>query len=142
MVSYSYTKTISGRIFNQRSVIEKLDFTTGIEGMSCDCSDSRYCYEPVGHVVTGDLTIIRDAKLRSLVERGPSYREKKYIDWNINERLRKEVVAKYKQRWSSSEGVDISVFSEWECKLNECIQQRIAALRKKHINKRRKHVLK
>ena len=35
--------------------------------MSCNCSDSRYCYEPVGHVVTGDMTII--AKLRSLVEK-------------------------------------------------------------------------
>ena len=29
MVSYSYTKTISGRIFNQRTVIEQLDLTTG-----------------------------------------------------------------------------------------------------------------
>ena len=69
----------------------------------------------IGHVVTGDLTIIRDAKLRSLVERGPSYREQNYIDWNINERLCKEAVAKYKRRWSSREGVDISVFNEWEC---------------------------
>ena len=141
MVSYSYTKTISGRIFNQRTVIEKLDLTTGTEGMLCDCSDSHYCYEPVGHVVTGDLTIVRDAKLRSLVERGPSYREQNYIDWNIT-RLCKEAVAKYKRRWSSREGVDISVFNEWECKLNEYIQLRIAALRKKHINKRRKHILK
>jgi hypothetical protein len=33
---------------------------------------SKYCYEPAGHVVTGDLTIIRDAKLRSLVMKGPS----------------------------------------------------------------------
>ena len=30
--------------------------------MCCDCSTSSYCYEPAGHVVTGDLTIIRDAK--------------------------------------------------------------------------------
>ena len=34
------------------------------------CSNSKYCYEPAGHVV---LTIIRDAKLRSLVMKGPSY---------------------------------------------------------------------
>ena len=37
----------------------------GTENMLCDCSSSTYCYEPVGHVITGDLHIIRDAKLRS-----------------------------------------------------------------------------
>ena len=72
MVSYSYTRTISGAIFNQRSVVEELDLDEGIENVCCDCSDSKYCYEPAGHVVTGDLTIIRDAKLRSLVMKGPS----------------------------------------------------------------------
>ena len=72
MVSYSYTRTISGKIFNQRSVVEEPDVNRGTEGMCCDCSTSTYCYEPAGHVVTGDLTIIRDAKLRSLVRKGPS----------------------------------------------------------------------
>ena len=64
--------TISGIIFNQRTVVEELDVDRGTEGMSCDCSSSSYCYVPAGHVVTGDLTIIRDAKLRSLVRKGPS----------------------------------------------------------------------
>ena len=142
MVSYSYTRTISGRIFNQKSVVEELDLTRGTEGMCCDCSNSSYCYEPAGHVMTGDLTIIWDAKLRSLVRKGPSYREQNYIDWNINERLCREAVAKYKHRWSTREGVDVSAFNEWECKLNECIRRKIASLRKKCINKRTKHVLK
>ena len=54
----------------------------------------------------------------------------------------REAVARYKRRWSTREGVDVSSFNEWECKLNECIQRKIASLRKKCINKRRKHVLK
>ena len=61
----------------------------------------------------------------------PSYREQNYIDWNMNERLCREAVAKYKRRWSTREGVDVSAFNEWECKLNECIQRKIASLRKK-----------
>ena len=36
------------------------------------------------HVVTGDLNIIRDAKLRSLVEKGPSFREQNSINWKVN----------------------------------------------------------
>ena len=75
MVSYTYTKTISGQIFNHKRVVEELDFDSGTEDMHCDCTTSSYCYEPAGHVVTGDLNIIRDARLRSLIEKGPSYRE-------------------------------------------------------------------
>ena len=103
---------------------------------------SKYCYEPAGHVVTGDLTIIRDAKLRSLVMKGPSYREQNCIDWTTNERLCREAVAEYKRKWSTREGVDIRAFNEWEHKLNECIQRKIASLKSKHINNRKNHVLK
>ena len=48
---------------------KKSDFDVGTENMCCDCS---YCYEPVGHVVNGNLTIIRNAKLRALVAKGTS----------------------------------------------------------------------
>ena len=112
------------------------------EGMCCDCTNSKYCYGPVGHVVTGDLTIIRDAKLRSLIKKGPSFREQNCIDWTVNERLCREAVAKYKRRWSTREGVDVRIFNEWDHKVNECITRKIASLRSKHINKRKKHILK
>ena len=59
-----------------------------------------------------------------------------------NERLCREAVAEYKCKWSTREGVDIRAFNEWEHKLNECIQRKIASLKSKHINKRKKHVLK
>ena len=58
MVSYSYTKTISGQIFNQKRVVEELDFDIGTEDMHCNCSTCDYCYEPAGHVVTGDLNML------------------------------------------------------------------------------------
>ena len=51
-------------------------------------------------------------------------------------------MAEYKRRWSTREGVDVRAFNEWEHKVNECIQRKIASLRNKHINKRRRHVLK
>ena len=54
MFSYSYARTISGRIFNNKGVVEGLDVT---EDMLCECKGSSYCYEPVGHVITEDLTI-------------------------------------------------------------------------------------
>ena len=57
------------------------------------------------------------------------------MHWTTNERLCREAVAEYKRKWSTREGVDIRAFNEWEHKLNECIQWKIAALKSKHINK-------
>ena len=112
IVSYKYTKTIAGRIFNQKKVVQELDIDRGIKDMFCDCSTSKYCYEPAGHVITGDLTIVRDAELRSLIEKGQSFREQNCINWSINESLCKEAVAKYKRKWSRKEKVDVRTLNE------------------------------
>ena len=41
--------------------------------------------------------IVRDAKLRSLIEKGPSFRDQNCINWSINESLCKEA-SKYKRK--------------------------------------------
>ena len=48
-------------------------------------------------------------------------------------RLCRKAVEKYKCKWSWREGVDMRVLNEWECKVNEYVNKRIASLRKKHI---------
>ena len=121
--------------------MEELDFEVGTEDMHCECSSSKYCYEPAGHVVMGDLNIITDAKLRSLIMKGPSYREQNATDWRVNMEICREAVASYKHKWSRKERVHLRVLNEWEHKVNECIEQRIRLLRRKRIN-RRQHVLK
>ena len=94
-----------------------------------------YLYMSAGHVVTGDLNIIRDAKLRALIEKGPSFREQNPINWKINEDIIcRRAVAEYKCKWSKKEGVDMRVLNEWEHKVNECIRRRIQLLHENHIN--------
>ena len=57
-------------------------------------------YEPLGHVVTGNLSINKDSKLRQLIKKGPSYREQNNINWNVNAKICKEAVSKYKVKWA------------------------------------------
>ena len=109
--------------------------------MECSCNSSEFCYGPAGHEVTGDLRIIKDAKLRELVNKGPSYREQNNIDWGLNARICKEAVTKYKVKWSRRLGIDRRVLNEWDKKVHEAIDRRVQLLRSKHVNKRRKHVL-
>ena len=47
-ISYSYTKTIAGKIFNFKQSIKDIDFELGTTNLSCDCHVSDFRYEPVG----------------------------------------------------------------------------------------------
>ena len=40
----------------------------------------KYIDKNVGHVITGNLTIVRHRKLRKLLQKGPSYREPNNIN--------------------------------------------------------------
>ena len=75
VVGYKYARTISSKIFYQKSVVKQLYLDNGTKDMECSCSLSEFFYEPAEHVVTGDFSIIKDAKLRELVNKVPSYRE-------------------------------------------------------------------
>ena len=79
IVSYLYTKPIAGKIFNFKRCLRDLDFDVGTKNLICDCQDSRFKYGPAGHVLTGNLSIIRNRKLRKLLSIGPSYREQNNI---------------------------------------------------------------
>ena len=49
---------------------------------SCPCKTSKFCYRPHGHVISGDLTVMENVKLRELFYKGLRYREP--IDINLN----------------------------------------------------------
>ena len=42
IVSYKYTSTIAGKVFNHKKTVSDIDFSVGSNEMSCDCSSSRY----------------------------------------------------------------------------------------------------
>ena len=52
----------------------------------CTCSESMHTDPHHGHVVTGDLRIIENSKLRKLFSKGPNYRENKTINYKLFER--------------------------------------------------------
>ena len=57
---------------------------------SSDCKDSKYVYQPVGHIVTGNLEIISDSRIRKIVSKGPKYRFPSYINF---EKCREEIAS-------------------------------------------------
>ena len=81
----------------------------GTAGMVCSCNSSRYKYESCGHVVTGDLSIIKDIKLRNLISKGPTYREQNNIDWRVNLKNCKAAVSRYAKKWAKEASVNTHI---------------------------------
>ena len=74
--------------------------------MTCNCESSQYMYTPAGNVVTGNLKIIEDYKLRKLIMKGPSHREQNSINWDLNMKLCKDAIVKYTKKWAHELKVD------------------------------------
>ena len=85
-VVYSLTGTIRNTVFNYKDVVSKIDvndketFGTGIK--HCDCFSQKLSDNHHQHVITGDLRIVKNTKLRKLLSKGPNYREARTIRWN------------------------------------------------------------
>ena len=102
---------------------------------------SDFRYEPVGHVITGNLGIVENRKLRKLLDKGPSFREQNNIIWDTNLKILKKAIREYKVQWARKEKVDSRALDEWECRVVEAIQTRIDRLRKNKKNPRKRQVL-
>ena len=63
---YKFGKTIGSKILDYNEVLKGADVASydDITQMSCDCDSSPFRNSTFGHVITGDLDIIQDDKLK------------------------------------------------------------------------------
>ena len=57
IISYMYTKPIGLTIFNFRKVAQEHDINEPLNNQ-CACKQSNFLYQPLGHVIAGDLRVI------------------------------------------------------------------------------------
>ena len=88
-----------------------------------------HCYEPHSHVITGDLRVIENAKLRELFAKGPKYREPNTINWKATEITFLESIDLYANNWSKREQVELRYLSEWKDQLKELAADSISNLK-------------
>ena len=59
VVSYQYTSTVASKLFNFAPALSNLNVSEYLSNpQACQCKESKLCYEPHGHVITGDLRVI------------------------------------------------------------------------------------
>ena len=93
--------------------------------------DSPFLNTDVGHIVTGDLTIVRDRKLRKLLQKDHHIENPQK---SIGERLQIciNVVREFKTKWAKREKLTSKVFNEWECTIIDLIKHTIKRIKRKH----------
>ena len=94
----------------------------------CECNTSSHLHEPYGHVITGDLSIIPNSKLRYLIAKGLKYREPCKVDCDKNLSLLCEAVDQYALQWAKREIVELSALSSWKEMVKGQIEERISKL--------------
>ena len=68
-------------IFNVNKLVSDLDIYANTPN-SRECKDSKFIYPSAGHIITGNLKIIPDSRIRHIVSKGPKYRFPSNIDFN------------------------------------------------------------
>ena len=129
-MSYEYTSTVASKLFNFPPALSNLNVSEYLSNpQTCQCKESKFCYEPYGLVITGDLRVIENAKLRELVAKGPKYRVPNKVNWKATETMLLESTDLYAKHWSKREQVELKCLSEWNDQLKELVANRISNLK-------------
>ena len=130
ILSYEYTSTVASKIFNFAPALSILNVSEYLSNpQTCQCKEFKFCFEQHGHVITGDLRVIENARLRELVVEGPEYREPNRVSWKATETMFLESIDLYTKNWSKREQVDLKYLSEWKDQLKELVTDRISNLK-------------
>ena len=133
LFSYSYTTPIATKIFINKDVLQRLHTKDAFDYTPvCSCNSSKFCYQPVGHVITGDLDIVENKTLRELLSTGPKFREPISFSWKQNLEIIMNSVEDYAKRWAKEEDVEVDTSSEWVKSIASLVNRRIQS--NHHVN--------
>ena len=88
VVTFHLDPPIRNKILNYKKTVTEIEIIKQNNSFiannlpTCECSTSLFKDPVHNHVVTGDLRIITNPKLRKLISKGPNFRENKFISYD------------------------------------------------------------
>lgn len=118
-------------MFNYKETVNQVITKEWLEDTSfvCDCASSSFCDSHHGHIVCGDLRIIKNKKLRVLLSKGPSFREPANINWDKFVKDLKVSLRICVSKWAHHGQVDSSQFDCWIDEVLNHVNSKIQKLR-------------
>ena len=144
-IVYTLDSPTGSKIFNFNKFVASLDVDHVLQNptsLPCRCAESPFIDNHHGHIITGDLRIIKNNQLRKLFAKGPKYRERKLVNWRLTEENLINAVKDYAQSWCDKQKFSIKVLKPWICVVSDKIRTKISALKEKTPFDTNKQVLK
>ena len=144
-IVYTLESPISTKIFNFNKFVTSLNVENIVKDNSvlpCQCASSPFSDEHHKHIISGDLRLIKNNKLRKLFAKGPKYRESKFIDWNSVEKTLVESVKNCAKAWCEKNRKSEKYLRLWITTVTEKIKSKISFLKVSRPPKRVQEVLK
>ena len=133
IIGYKYNLSIANKLFNyKQSLTPESIRSVENANYSCNYSTSPFKDTNLNHVVTGNLDIVQNDKLRELIRKGPKYRLPKKINWNKNRENIENLINSYIDNWIKLENknfpnnnYDSSLLLDWKNQVFRFIDNRI-----------------
>ena len=114
---YSYLPTIRNKVLNYKTEIQNLnvdEFLSRWDENECNCVNSKFKDDHYGHIITGNLEIVENLDLRSILKEGPNFRiTPRKTDFNQLLTKLKNDVNSGVEKWSILESIPTQAFVPW-----------------------------
>ena len=126
---------IRGKILNYKETVSSLDIRVDedvsfVQNLpSCDCSASQFCDPHHKHIVSGDLRIITNPKLRKLFSKGPNYREPTTLNYRKCKQSIESALTSSIDNLATKYNLPKESFSAWKNKILELVDNRVRILK-------------
>ena len=142
MFAYKLRAPIRSRILNYKVTVTSIDLANkSIEEYPCQCAQSIFCNPDHEHIITGDLRIVENSKLRSLFTKGPNYREPVNINY---EKCLTEVatgITILAQKMIVDKKLPPGSLDEWRKEILKQVKEKISSLSRRRLTSYRKPLL-
>ena len=121
-ISYRYSKTIRSKVCNYQSA-SALDYRDVV----CACAnyDNKYVNAHHGHIFTGDLGVINNQQLQSLLRKGLNFRESNKPDGYMVLNSIKSSLDAYIDMCSNKLGKSVQLFANWKSEIMEVVKNKL-----------------
>ena len=124
IICYKYNKPVRNIIFNYNQLVSDLEVEINTPS-SCNCSDSKYCYQPAGHIITGNFDLIQDTQLKSIFTKGPKYRLPSPVNFDTCLSEITHSLDDFSTKWCKKENADPNALNNWNKAILSIISTRI-----------------
>ena len=145
MISFKLNAPIRNKILNQKetvaSIIRNDDGSFDLESLPCECENSQFKDGHHNHIVTGDLRIVENSKLRQLLTKGPNFREPQTINYGKCQTIINESLDSYITNLASKTNHTEEQLRIWNQAVKQKVSENIRNLKNRNRPSRTKPVL-